>query len=472
MGYIFNRWGVHDMIPNINIGDTLYHKYLGEVIVKNLNECGINVDTITQGMLEFNFYDFGRVLYYKKEHSNKDYKTCNEYLEFCEKEKKVKQENEQKKFIQAKIDIQKEEENQKVIDAQRKEEIKQKKVDEKQKSNIEKYKVKYSINKENISEIKLKINELKEKYNFQGLWHFTDFTNLKSIFRAGELSGRKLCLDNNMQFLDGANSEIINKANEFVHSCTRFYYRPKTPTLYDNEGIKPIQYSSKIHIPRPVYLLFSEELIYDNDTLFSNGNATNSPIDNTIEFFNGMDWESIFHSTWFQPEARDYIINKRHAELLSKTPVKLKYLTNIIFRSEADLKQAIRLWGKNDKFIVNENYFSDKNNLLIIDWRYNNYIKKYKIDYSTNILALTIWLKRPLWNYSISYEIEDGKGKKKTNLLDKLLDIRFKNELNNETDRLEEAINAKLVFNYKPLSGDIMKIYLNNILCVEEIVVR
>lgn len=333
-------------------------------------------------------------------------------------------------------------------------------------------KAKNRITKDEINKFKIMVNELKEKYRFQGLWHFTDFTNLQSIFDAGELLSRKMCIDNNMTFLDGANHDVVNRANEFVHSCTRFYYRPKTPTLYDNEGIKPIDYSNRVHIPRPVYLLFSEDIIYDNDTMFSNGNATNSSIGNTVEFFREMDWDSIFHSTWFLPEERDYIVNKRHAELLSKTPVSLKYLTNIIFRSEADLYQAIRLLGKNVKFIVNENYFSDKNNLSITDWRYNNYIKDYRVECLLNKLLITISFKKPVRNYLISWGIEDSRGNSKTNLIKDGLSVRFSNEFNNEVNELQNAINVKLIFNYMPLDGDIIKIYLNNVLCIEETVIK
>ncbi|HCT64529.1 MAG TPA: hypothetical protein DIC60_04580 [Lachnospiraceae bacterium] len=311
---------------------------------------------------------------------------------------------------------------------------------------------------------------LKETYKFQGLWHFTDFTNLESIFNAGELSSRKICDDNSVAFLDGANHDVINRATEFVHSCTRFYYRPKTPTLYDNEGIKPFDYLQEVHIPRPVYLIFSEELIYDKDTIFSNGNATNSPINNTAEFFGSMDWDSVFHSSRFNPEERNYIVNKRHAELLSKKPVSLTYLIKIIFRSNADLKQAIRIWGEDSRYIVDEGCFSDKSNLLITDWRYNNYIKDYKIECKVNRLKLIIYLKRPVSSYKVSWSIEDSNGNNKTNLVEKTLDVKLKNMFNNEVKGLKYASMIKLIFNYNPLNGDIIRIYINGILSIEETV--
>lgn len=318
--------------------------------------------------------------------------------------------------------------------------------------------------------IKLKpiVERLKKTYGFQGLWHFTDFTNLESIFNAGELSSRKICLDNNVSFLDGANHDVINKATEFVHNCTRFYYRPKTPTLYDNEGIKPIEYSKEVHIPRPVYLLFSEELIYDKDTAFSNGNATNSPIHNSAQFFESMDWNSIFHSSWFYPEERDYIINRRHAELLSKKPISLTYLSKIIFRSNADLQQAIRIWGEDNRYIMDESCFCDKSNLLITDWRYNNYIRDYKIKYKVNRLKLIIYLKKPVQSYTVQWSIKDCNSNNKTNSIKENLDVKFKDIFNNEVKDLKDAVKIKLIFNYNPLNGDVIRIYINGILSIEE----
>lgn len=314
------------------------------------------------------------------------------------------------------------------------------------------------------------VENLKKTYKFQGLWHFTDFTNLESIFNAGELSSRKTCKDNNVVFLDGANHDVINRATELVHSCTRLYYRSKTPTLYDNEGIKPLDYLKEVHIPRPVYLLFSEEIIYDKDTMFSNGNATNSPIDNTAEFFGSMDWNNIFHSSWFYPEERDYIVNKRHAELLSKKPVSLKYLLKIIFRSNADLQQAIRNWGEDSRYIVDESCFSDKSNLVITDWRYNNYISDYKIEYKINKLKLIVYLKKPVRSYTVSWSIDDCNGNSKTNLVKNSLDVKFKDIFNNEVKDLKDASKIKLSFNYNLSNQDIVRIYINGILSIEEVI--
>jgi hypothetical protein len=49
--------------------------------------------------------------------------------------------------------------------------------------------------------IKEYVQVLKEKYGFNGLLHFTDFSNLMGIFEKGCLHSRKYCLENNIKVI-------------------------------------------------------------------------------------------------------------------------------------------------------------------------------------------------------------------------------------------------------------------------------
>lgn len=235
-------------------------------------------------------------------------------------------------------------------------------------------------NKVDINNLQRQVNYLKERYRFKGVLHFTDFSNLESIFKEGFLHSRTYCENNGIDFIDGAEHSVLDKASNYVHDCVRFYYRGKSPTLYNNEGIKLKEYCDEVHIPTPVFLLFSEDLIYFNTTEFSDGNATNSSIGNDSEFFNNMDWDAIFHDTWFDPEDRDYIVNKRQAELLSLKAVSLAYLKEIIFRCDADMKRAINIFGNDKRYKVDMSLFSGKNSKEPkYEWEKNNFIKSYNV---------------------------------------------------------------------------------------------
>lgn len=266
--------------------------------------------------------------------------------------------------------------------------------------------------------LKLWVDSLKSRYNFKGLYHFTDFSNLEQIFKTGFLYSRNQCIMNHIKFIDGANHDVLDKASKNIHDKVRFYYRPKTPTLYDNEGVKLKEYCDNIHIPMPVYLLFDEELILLDSTEFSDGNATSSKIDNTSSFFSHIDWDSVFHDTWFEPEDRNYIINKRQAELLSSEPVSInKYLKKIIFRCEADKKRAINVYGHNYKYEVDSSIFSDKNFKGTKKKEYeNNYINNYDIDYNFDDygnkkdIIITVNFQKKWNDYKSKFNIEDFDG--------------------------------------------------------------
>ncbi|SCI61398.1 DUF4433 domain-containing protein [Intestinibacter bartlettii] len=246
-------------------------------------------------------------------------------------------------------------------------------------------------NKVNIIQTKLdNVNYLKRQYNFKGLYHFTDFSNLKNILETGYLYSRNDTINKFENFRDGADPDIIGKLNTFgrgnIKNCVRFYYRPRVSTLYVNEGVKLKQYCQNTHIPMPVYLLFDENLVYSQNIVYSDGNATSkyTHFGNSDEFFINMDWRLIFSDGPYSNyiDYSDTIQNlelkrKRQAELLSIVPVSIEeYLKKIIFRCPADMQRAINVLGSNDKYEINSELFSDKND--VNDDRYkNNYIEKY-----------------------------------------------------------------------------------------------
>lgn len=318
--------------------------------------------------------------------------------------------------------------------------------------------------KTDTDEIRKQVKYLKEKYNFDGVLHFTDFLNFKRFLEEGYLYSRNDCKKKGINFIDGANHSVIDRASSNIHNCVRFYYRSKTPTLYDNEGIKLKDYCNEIHIPIPVYLLFDEELLYLDDSAFTDGNATNSEIGSTAVFFNNMDWNSIFHNTWFDPGERDYIINKRQAELLSCNPVNISYLKKIIFRCNADKKRAINLYGDDKRYEVDIRLFSDKNSRSCNVWVYNNFINDYHIEFEydnyKNKSAIKVGLKfqKPFKMYETTLRITGLNGE-------------CINEFN------EDITNVNDTMKILRLKGDIanwlkLDIYMNDFLCIEEFLIK
>lgn len=324
--------------------------------------------------------------------------------------------------------------------------------------------------KEDYEKIKIYIRKLKEQYGFKGLFHFTDFSNLKTIFKNGYLYSRSKCEQDEIDFKDGANHSVLEKADDYVHKCVRFYYREKTPTLYKNEGIKLLKYCNSIHIPIPVYLLFDEELLYLKNTVFTNGNATNSERGCNYNFFSNMDWDTIFHRGPFEMCDRDYIVNRRQAELLSENPVPLKYLKKIIFRCEADKKRAINLFGKDKRYMVDINLFSDKNFTPPKNEEdENNFINDYSIEYTYDSDG-----NRNNFNLSLNFQKYLIKDKylteiKVKDINKKYIDLsKYKNLFIVNKESMEITPNLLLRRLLKIKEWGKIEIWVNNVLCIEE----
>ncbi|WP_176462685.1 DarT ssDNA thymidine ADP-ribosyltransferase family protein [Paenibacillus odorifer] len=216
------------------------------------------------------------------------------------------------------------------------------------------------------------VETLQINYNFHGLYHFTDFSNFLNLFSVTSnpnqtLNSRNHCIKNNINFHDGANREVIGHTNFIVQDCVRFYYKEKTMTLYVNEGIK--KNNEHPHIPIPIYLVFSNELLSMSNTWFTDGNAASkyTRFGNDYSFFSGIDWAEVLNrgplpldegpDKWEKKR-------KRHAELLSTSPIPLTYVNQIIFRAPADLKRARLHLGNDARFVLNAKMFNNEKNFL------------------------------------------------------------------------------------------------------------
>ena len=298
------------------------------------------------------------------------------------------------------------------------------------------------------------IDKLNGDYNFNGLLHFTDFSNLDSIFNTGYLKSRYECEEEEVEYLDVANQEVIQNTQENVKKCVRFYYKEKTPTLYRNEGIKIN--NEEPHIPIPVYLLFDSKLVYSKSSVFADGNAGSSytHFDRSSNFFANMDWETIFSRgpiPYHMPEhARYEEKRKRQAELLYTNPVSLDYLKKIIFRCEADKKRALNLFTNNELYIVESSLFNN----------HRNYLVDYSMELNSNNLNLKLTFNKNNYKrYNHRYKIIDINNDecfrdREININDSATGLTISGSINN----LSNIQNIK--FEY----------YMNEILCIEEFI--
>lgn len=266
----------------------------------------------------------------------------------------------------------------------------------------------------NKEDTKKLLDLLRIKYGFNGFYHYTDYSNLCSIYEAGALVCRSKI---GAEFHDSADQEVLSKAPGWIHDHVRLFYFSKTPFLYKIEGIKPSppgHFGEVVgpgpHMPRPVAFLFNEEIAYTEGIKFLDGSASNLLAENT---------EHIPQITKYAKDAIKYnwcLINYRgpiptrygsefevcgetdgkkmtdhkNAEILIPDKLPLAFLKGIVFRSEADRKQAILEFGDNKLFSVDFGTFNNN----------NSYLFDYKVD----------WQKRHR-NIHIDLEIFPGLGR-------------------------------------------------------------
>ena len=210
----------------------------------------------------------------------------------------------------------------------------------------------------------------------KSLFHFTHFTNAANIIEAGALYSRKRAEELGLMHNDNANQSVIALTRDELKNNVRLYFGPSTPTQYKNEGIRP---KSEIeeggHCPVPVMFVFDFAKVFTQASpRFTNGNLAKNPIIfQNIEDLNVLNFEHIYHRTYFSPEHRDQIINARHSEVLVEDELPLDpYLKVICVRSEAEKEtflHAIRSPELQEKY-RHKIFIQPQTGIFINEWLY------------------------------------------------------------------------------------------------------
>lgn len=181
------------------------------------------------------------------------------------------------------------------------------------------------------------------------VYHFTDVHNAVAILKSGCLFSRNEARRRGLMEVDNASAEIIQRTKLEHLSYARLYFRPRTPTQFRNEGIRPINQRELggAHCPIPIYFCFDAlTVLARDDTEFSNGNVGSASSFHSCErdFFFQIPFDLVFHNGAFLPEQRDKIIFHRNAEVLIPTSLPLEpALKFVACRSTAERQTLLHL---------------------------------------------------------------------------------------------------------------------------------
>ena len=176
------------------------------------------------------------------------------------------------------------------------------------------------------------------------LFHFTNIPNAVSILREGALLSRDEVHARGLMATDNASPEIIANTADEWKDYARLYFRPRTPTQYNNEGFRPLSDRSlNSHCPAPIYFFFdSKEVLKRSDVRFTAVNiATNPDILSTAAELEQIPFNHVYHDTPIYPgtpeaEEKRNIIHRRNAEVIVPNQLDLGALRYIVCRSQAE----------------------------------------------------------------------------------------------------------------------------------------
>ncbi|WP_341302293.1 DarT ssDNA thymidine ADP-ribosyltransferase family protein [Lysinibacillus sp. FSL H8-0500] len=175
------------------------------------------------------------------------------------------------------------------------------------------------------------------------IFHFSHVTNIASILNLGKLlSVNKVNSLNSTTLNDNASAEVRNGTSRPVLDCVRFYFRPLTPTQFNNEGIRAKNEFSKYnaHCPVPIFLLFDSNMLNDSRVWFSEESlASHYQSHNIFQGSHNLDkapFNEIYHVGPFDSTISNMIVKRRHAEVIVKDEFDLTYLKKIVCRTKAE----------------------------------------------------------------------------------------------------------------------------------------
>ena len=166
--------------------------------------------------------------------------------------------------------------------------------------------------------------------------------NTARILNAGRVLSRARAERAGLIIQDSGSADHIAQLTDQQRDYVRLYFRPRAPTQYHNEGIRPkSQIRFGAHMPVPVYLLFSVKLLEYVGVEFTRGRLlVGTETGGSSDFLSSIAFRDVYHDG--PVGKRREIINARHAEVIVRGELGLHRLKHIVCRSGAE--RATLLW--------------------------------------------------------------------------------------------------------------------------------
>lgn len=175
------------------------------------------------------------------------------------------------------------------------------------------------------------------------VFRFDDIQNAVRILQCGKV----MCRAKRGEALETASQDVLDHTDETWKNHVRLYFRPRTPTQYQVEGLRPQgQFGSLgAHMPVPVFFVFdAKDILTRASTKFSDGNLAAHPqVGDNADYFEAIPFEKVYHDSWMSESEKANIKFHRHAEIIVPGELDLDALQFVWLRTEAEFKTLLYL---------------------------------------------------------------------------------------------------------------------------------
>jgi hypothetical protein len=206
-------------------------------------------------------------------------------------------------------------------------------------------------------------------------FHITGVQNASSILTDGRIYCRRQAVTAQRMVVDNASADILDQSSPWITEYVRLYFRPRTPTFYRNEGIRPPTYRKLgAHCPVPVALLFdAKEIAGRAGVRFSDGNLASAAArhGDDAAFLRTLNFPEIYHVGPIGPVDRSRITSRRQAEITVPGELGLEALRLVAARSPAERLTLLTLLKQQQgSTIVQPDMVIVEPSLFFCEWTY------------------------------------------------------------------------------------------------------
>ena len=181
-------------------------------------------------------------------------------------------------------------------------------------------------------------------------FHITDVRYAASILADARLLCRARAASEQQMTAGNASPDVLDQTPSWVFDYVRLYFRPRTPTFYRNEGIRPPGYLQMgAHCPVPVAFMFdAKDIAGRAGVRFSDRNLASPSAmhGEDAKFLHSLDFRDIYHDGPMGLDDRSRLTSRRQAEIIMPGELGLDALVHVATRSPAERQTLLSLLEK------------------------------------------------------------------------------------------------------------------------------